>query len=109
MDERGTMQVPKKDLVGVLQLLLQEKKLKVAKDLEHARTLLDELQHFKIKTAPLKDDAAIEWRERPHDDLVLAVAIAVWQAQRAGIGFYFAVVPTAEPEWPRWARRWNHY
>jgi hypothetical protein len=34
-----------------------------------------ELQQFRPKTVPLTDDV-IEWRERPHDDLVLAVAVA---------------------------------
>jgi hypothetical protein len=73
--------VPKKDLVGVLQVLLQERRLKVAPALEHAATLAGELQHFQLKTVPLKPDV-LEWRERPHDDLVLAVAIAAWLADR---------------------------
>jgi hypothetical protein len=31
-----------------------------------------------VNVRAMRLDAAIEWRERPHDDLVLAVAIAVW-------------------------------
>ena len=84
-DDRGGWLVPKKDLVGVLQVLLQEKRLKIAPALDHARTLTEELQHFKLKTVS-PDPAAVEWRERPHDDLVLAVAIAAWVAERGLYG-----------------------
>jgi hypothetical protein len=40
------------------------------------------LQHFQLKSVPMAQDALLEWRERPHDDLVLAVAVAAWQAER---------------------------
>jgi hypothetical protein len=73
--DAGTFRVPKKDVVGVLQVLLQGKRLKVAPGLEMAVALAEELQQFRLKTVPLTD-AVVEWRERPHDDLVLAVAVA---------------------------------
>jgi hypothetical protein len=44
---------------------------------------------------------AVEWRERPHDDLVPAVAVAAWQGER---GPGFAVVVCAAPV-PERARR----
>jgi hypothetical protein len=72
-DDRGGDLVPKKDLVGVLQVLLQGKRLTVAQGLEFAGTLAEELQQFRLKTVSLTDDV-VEWRERPHDDLVFAVA-----------------------------------
>jgi hypothetical protein len=101
-DERGGWLVPKKDLVGVLQVLLQEKRLKVAQTLEHARTLTAELHQFQLKAVPLKPDA-LEWRERPHDDLVLAVASAAWCAERPGPAFFFTVVtPDPPPRSPNW-------
>jgi hypothetical protein len=104
-DERGGWLVPKKDLVGVLQLLLQEKRLKVAPALEHARTLVEELQQFQLKTVSL-DPAAVEWRDRPHDDLVLAVAVAAWQAERP-CGFWAHTFEMADPPpTPRWLTRW---
>jgi hypothetical protein len=99
-DGRGGEPVPKKDLVGVLQVLLQGKRLKVAQGLEFAGTLADELQQFRMKTVPLTDDV-IEWRERPHDDLVLAVAVAAWQGER---GPGFAVIVCEGDPIP--ARRW---
>jgi hypothetical protein len=80
-DDRGGDLVPKKDLVGVLQVLLQGKRLKVAQGLEMAGTLAEELQQFRLKAVPLTENAQ-EWRERPHDDLVFAVAVAAWQGER---------------------------
>jgi hypothetical protein len=107
-DDCGGVLVPKKDLVGVLQVLLQEKRLKVAQTLEHARTLTEELHQFQLKAVPLKPDA-LEWRERPHDDLVLAVGIATWQAERY-FSFGLWVIPLPDPEPPRtfggWWRPW---
>ena len=65
----------------MLQVLLQGKRLKVAPALEMAATLAAELQEFRLKKVPLCD-AEVEWRERPHDDLVLAVAAAAWYGER---------------------------
>lgn len=105
-DDRGGNLVPKKDLVGVLQVLLQGKRLKVAQGLGHAATLAEELQQFRLKTVALTDDL-VEWRERPHDDLVLAVAIAAWQGER-GTGFGVIVLDSGceVPRPPWWRNRW---
>jgi hypothetical protein len=84
--DAGTFLVPKKDLVGVLQVLLQGKRLKVAPALEMATTLAEELQQFRLKTVPPSDVVVVEWRERPHDDLVLAVAVAAWYGERYLLG-----------------------
>jgi hypothetical protein len=99
--DAGTFLVPKKDLVGVLQVLLQGRRLKVAPALEMAATLAEELQQFRLKAVPLTEDV-VEWRERPHDDLVLAVAVAAWQGER-GPGFFVAVFEPDPPipELPR--------
>jgi hypothetical protein len=93
--------IPKKDLVGVLQVLLQAKRLKVAEALEHAATLAEELQQFRMKTVPLTDDV-VEWRERPHDDLVLAVAVAAWRAEQPSSLFFIRrdTGPAAPPRSP---------
>jgi hypothetical protein len=104
-DERGGWLVPKKDLAGVLQVLLQEKRLKVAPALEEAATLASELQQFQLKSIPL-DPSAVEWRERPHDDLVLAVAAAAWRAERQAPVFWIEVFSTPAIEQPRWLGRW---
>lgn len=91
-DELGTWQVPKKDLVGNMQVLLQGRRLKVAPALDQAQTLVTELQQFQLKSVPMTADALVEWRERPHDDLVLAVAIAAWLAERPNVGVFLMVL-----------------
>jgi hypothetical protein len=81
-DGRGGYQVPKKDLVAVLQVLLQTRRLKVAESLPEAATLTAELTDFRAKVTPSGADPVVDWRERPHDDLVLAVAAAAWWGER---------------------------
>jgi hypothetical protein len=79
--EGGVRLIPKKELVSTLQLLLQERRLKVSPALPEAATLVCELAEFKIKAPPAGEVPEL-WREGPHDDLVLAVAIAAWLGER---------------------------
>jgi hypothetical protein len=78
----GSYHVPKKELVGVLQVLLQARRLLIAKGLEHARTLAKEFQTFRVKVTAAGNETFEAWRERDHDDLVLAVALAAWLGER---------------------------
>ena len=77
----GLRRVPKRDLVTNLQLLLQERRLLVAPALPEAALLVRELTAFRARVS-LAESVAIDWRERPADDLVLAVALAAWWAVR---------------------------
>lgn len=82
--DTGGWLLPKKHLVGVLQVLLQAGRLQVAASLTEAPTLVQELLNFKAKITPASEKEAFEdWREGVHDDLVLAVALAAWQGERA--------------------------
>ena len=75
--------VPKRDLVSTLQVLFQAGRLKVAGDLPEARTLTEELLNFKVTiNAKTAHDSYESWREGIHDDLVLAVALACWHAEK---------------------------
>ncbi len=80
----GTWHVAKKELVSVLQVLLQNRRLKVAQSLPEAQTLAQELQNFRVKVTTAGNETFEAWRDRDHDDLVLAVALAAWWAQRMG-------------------------
>src|SRR4029077_2757853 len=73
--------VPKKDLASHVQVLLQQRRLKIARSLPDAETLVGELQTYRVKTSTA--EALDVWREGAHDDLVLAVALACWWAERS--------------------------
>jgi len=80
--EGSTWRVPKRDLVGVLQVLLQNQRLKVAPG-PLSDTLAKEMLSFKVKIDPATaHDSYSAWREAEHDDLVLAVALAAWWAEK---------------------------
>ncbi len=76
--------VPKRELVSVLQVLLQSGRLAFGADLPEWATLSKELQNFKAKISAAGHDsygAGDDWRDGSHDDLVLAVALSAWRAE----------------------------
>ncbi len=81
-EEFGMTRVPKRDLVSVVQVALQNRTLKIANELSEAETLARELQNFTVKITDSANDVYGAWREGTHDDLVLAVALALWTANK---------------------------
>jgi hypothetical protein len=81
-DEDGVKRIPKRDLVSTVQIALQNRTLKIAPQLPEAATLIKELQNFQVKITDAANDVYGAWREGTHDDLVLAVAMALWLASR---------------------------
>jgi len=75
-------EVPKRTLVSVMQVLLQRRRLHIASELPEAQTLVKELHTFRSKVSLVRNDTLELWREREHDDLVLAMALACWWAER---------------------------
>lgn len=75
--------VPKKDLVGALEVPFHNGTLKVAEGLALWPTLREEMLNFRRKIALGTGHASYEhWRESDHDDLVLAAALACWGATK---------------------------
>jgi hypothetical protein len=79
--------VPKRDLIAVVQVLLERDELKLARGLRELGALMRELMD-------VRSSAGIGGRVRlgadgcgEHDDLVIALALACWRAQRGQIGF----------------------
>jgi hypothetical protein len=75
--------VPKLTLVSRLQALLHEGRLKILRELDEAETLIRELQDFRMEFTAA-GHMTFSARSGKHDDLVLALAIAVWRAHRGG-------------------------
>ncbi len=95
--EDGTHHVPKRELVACLQVLLQERRLEIDTTLPEAKVLQRELAAFKVKvTAARNETFEADWRERAHDDLVLAVAIAAWLGERVGFWGPISAGPARE-------------
>ena len=74
--------IPKRDVISSTQVLLQTDRLKIARSLPHAALLARELVNFRFKVSHNGPEDALDWREGPDDDLVLALAIAAWEAER---------------------------
>jgi hypothetical protein len=79
----GRYRVPKRDLVGALEVPFHTGRLRIAEGMELWPTLKKELLNFRrkinLKTA---HDSYEHWREGDHDDLVLAAALACWWITR---------------------------
>jgi len=79
---RRAARVPKRDLVTALLVAFQAGTLKIAASLPHASTLAAELSAMRVRITAAGTDQYGPWREGEHDDLVLALALAVWTAER---------------------------
>ena len=100
--------VPKKDIVSVTQVLLQTGRLKIAKALPHAKLLARELMNFRSRVTTQTIESQLDWREGANDDLVLALAIAAWQAeQNPGLGFSFSCGVSEMDGWGNAPRAWG--
>ena len=76
--------VPKLSLIVRIQALLHENRLKIHKDLAEAAELVNELRDFRVDFTAA-GSLTFNARSGRHDDLVLALALAVWRAYGGGI------------------------
>jgi hypothetical protein len=80
---RGTYHVPKRNLVSRAVAPFEGHRLKIAKGMRLVEELVSELENFKVKVnLRTAHDSYEAWREADHDDLVLALALACWWAER---------------------------
>lgn len=89
--------VPKRDLVSAAKVALQTQRLRISSQLELAPILRTEFKNFKVKISLKGSDTYEAWRSGDHDDLVLAVAQALWAAETIlspqGIVFHTIALP----------------
>jgi len=69
--------VAKKNLVAAVQAPLSSGRLRFAEGLELADILQAELENFRVKVTSDRNETFESWRERDHDDVVLALALAL--------------------------------
>jgi hypothetical protein len=85
----GTWMVAKAELVSVVVAVGESGRLQFTKGLALAKIAQRELEQFSAKITAAGNEtfgAAADWRERPHDDIVLAIALALWAGERFHIG-----------------------
>jgi hypothetical protein len=85
--EGGIWRVPKRDLVHPLRVRFEEKSIKIPRGLTYLEALAEELAGYEMKVnqGTGHDSYSNDPRETPHDDLVLATALAYWSmSQRFG-------------------------
>lgn len=85
--EGGIWRVPKRDLVHPLRVRFEEKTIKIPRGLTYLEALTEELSGYEMKVNQKTghDSYSNDPREVPHDDLVLATALAYWSmSQRFG-------------------------
>lgn len=78
----GYYRVPKRALISGLQILLQKGALQIASKLRYSQMLVKEMTEMRVKVTCSGNEEFEAWREGAHDDLVLAVALACWRAQK---------------------------
>lgn len=79
-----TYSVPKKELIDSLRVALENRLLRVAKQMENADTLMAELSNYRVKVSLSTGHPTFEpgeWRDGTNDDLVLACSLATWYHQ----------------------------
>ena len=74
--------VPKQDLMMGLQLLLEKRELKISRKVGEAGALVKELVNMRAQTGVRGRVRVGAEAFGEHDDLVMAVALAVWKAKR---------------------------
>ena len=81
----GWWRVPKRELVANLQVMLEERKLKIAGGMAGASALVREMQEMRVKIGPSgREQYAARGAE--HDDMVMAVALGAWWFERRRLG-----------------------
>jgi hypothetical protein len=78
--EGGIYKVPKRNLIHPLRVRFEEKSIKIPAGLAHLEVLTEELAGYEMKVNQKTghDSYSNDPRETPHDDLVLATALAYW-------------------------------
>lgn len=79
----GIWRVPKRDLIIGLQLMFESGEVKIAERLAAGPRLVDELMSMRVRVSLAGREEYAAWREGTHDDLVLTLALACWQAKKA--------------------------
>ncbi len=85
--------VPKRDLIAGVQVLLERGELKISRRLEGSWALVKELLDMRMTSTGLGRVRLGADGGGEHDDLVIALALGCWRVQRRGNGFGTSRLP----------------
>lgn len=85
---RAGWNVPKKELVSVIQSLMGTERLKIDERVSYCQMLIKEFENFKVKIRETGSESFEAWRESDHDDMVLACAIALWVREKGMVDLW---------------------
>lgn len=74
--------VPKRDLIAALQLVLEKNEIRIAADIKDLGSLIEELVNVRNTAKENGRERIGADRAGEHDDLVIAVSLAVWKAMK---------------------------
>lgn len=75
--------VPKKDIVAVLQVLLENGRFEYTQKLKLAGEFEKQMERFRVRIGKGGRESYGSDTEADHDDIVISVALPVWYAERA--------------------------
>ena len=85
--------VPKKDLVGCLQLAIEKREIRIGNDAPWTTALLEELMDMRKTTRENGRERMGAEGAGQHDDLVMALALACWKGRRRTQAIRFGSAP----------------
>jgi hypothetical protein len=83
-DPQGYWHVAKVQLVSTVKVLLGCKRLRFADGLKLRQLAEKELSTFQVKITANLNETYSSWREKDHDGIVLALAMALWAGENLG-------------------------
>jgi hypothetical protein len=92
----GCWHVPKRELVGSVRMVLDDRRIEVPETIPEQKVLERELVAFRAKvTAKGNETFEADWRQAPHDDMVLGTAMALFFGEREP--YWEDLVPPTQP------------
>lgn len=77
--------VPKRDLINTTAVLLQQRRVRIASDLDDASVLVSELLGYRVNVSDAGHQTYGPGGSGDHDDLVVALSLALWVAEHKPI------------------------
>jgi hypothetical protein len=82
----GVWRVPKVILVSGAQVILQQRRVKIARSLPLAEVLVKELLDYRVRITVAANEVFGAWREGQHDDLLFALCLCLWAGENLCCG-----------------------